>query len=137
MTGRVKYFPPLLLTAACLLCSCAGPGRSGAGGDGSTAVVFRKQTFKLVKTPDPELEAALEGVLSSSYEAAVKSTGDAYENTGFTYSMTPKGAAYPLSEIEVSCIMREKYAKSSGQELCGEFFRELGARVKRAVDARQ
>jgi hypothetical protein len=100
-------------------------------------VVVTTQTFKLVKTPDPELEAALEGVLSSSYEAAVKSTGDAYANTGFTYSMTPRGASYPLSEIEVSCIMREKYAGSRGRELCGEFFRELGARIRRAVDARQ
>ena len=133
----MKLFLPLLLTASGLLGSCAGAARHGAGGDGSAAVVFSKRTFKLVKTPDPDLEAALEGVLSSGYEAAVKNTGTASENTGFTYSMTPKGAAYPLSEIEVSCIMREKYAGSRGEELCGEFFRELGARVKRAVDARQ
>ena len=37
---------------------------------------------------------------------------------GFTYSLAPKGAVYPFSEIEVSCIMQEKYARRSGR-ICG------------------
>ncbi len=134
MRTRGKLLLPLLLPV--FMCSCAGTGRPRAPG-GYAAVVVQKRTFKLVKTPDPELEAALAGLLSSGYEAAFKSAGDASENTGFTYSMSPKGASYPLSEIEVSCLMREKYAKSRGPEICGEFFREVGVRVKRAVAGRQ
>jgi hypothetical protein len=92
----------------------------------------------LVKTPDPDLEAALEGMLLSSYEASVKAhSGDEPLKIGFTYSISPKGAIYPFSEIEVDCIMQEKYARRSGPQLCGDFFRELGARVKRAVAGRQ
>jgi hypothetical protein len=91
-----------------------------------------------VKTPDPDLEAALEGMLLSSYNAAVKAhDGDKPLEIGFTYSISPKGAIYPFSEIEVDCIMQEKYAKRSGPQLCGDFFRELGAKVRSATAARQ
>lgn len=129
-----------LCLAAALLAACAGP-RVGTGkpapGPGA-AVVFQKKTFKLVKTPDPDLEASLEGMLLSSYEAAVREhSGDKPLEIGFTYSISPRGAVYPFSEIEVSCIMQERYAKRSGPQLCGDFFRELGVKVKRAVAARQ
>jgi hypothetical protein len=125
---------PLLALAACLACACAGP--RGSGGNGS-AVVFQKQTFKLLKTPDPDFEAAIEGLLSSSYETAARNhSGDNPMEIGFTYSMSPKGAAYPFSEIEVSCIMQEKYSRGYGPELCGDFFREVAAKVKRAVAAK-
>jgi hypothetical protein len=131
------------LSALCLaafFAACAGPtagGKKAAPGPGA-AVVFQKKTFKLVKTPDPDLEASLEGMLLSSFESAVKiHSGDKPMEIGFTYSISPKGSVYPFSEIEVACIMQEKYARHSGPQLCGDFFRELGARVKRAVAARQ
>lgn len=133
-----------LLCLAAALCACAAPGGPGrhAGAapapSKSRAVVYQKQSFKLAKTPDPELEAALEGMLSASYDAAVKKLdGDRPTDIGFTYSLAPKGAVYPLSEIEVSCIMQEKYSHKLGPKLCGDFFGELGARVKRAVAGRQ
>jgi hypothetical protein len=132
-----------LCLAAALLAACAGPGKSPGGASAgpspkTAAVVFQKKTFKLVKTPDPDLEAALEGMLLTSFEAAVKEhSGDKPLEIGFTYSISPKGAVYPFSEIEVSCIMQEKYARRSGPQLCGDFFRELGVKVKRAVAARQ
>ncbi len=110
------------------------PPPSGPG----AAIVFEKRTFKLVKTPDPDLEAALEGLLSASYDKAVKNlVGDNPMEAGFTYSLAPKGAVYPFSEIEVSCILQEKYARKRGPELCGDFFTELDGRIKKAVAGRQ
>lgn len=128
----------LAVCAAVLLGGCAAPGtRSGDGqnptGPGA-AVVFRKQTFKLSKTPNQDLEAALEGALTSSYQAAVKNlVGEKPMEVGFTYSMAPRGASYPFSEIEVSCIMQEKYARRKGPRLCGDFFQELDAELKSAL----
>ena len=73
-------------------------------------------------------------MLSASYDAAVKNhAGDRPMETGFTYSLAPRGAVYPFSEIEVSCIIQEKYARRSGPEICGDFFRELDVKIKRAV----
>ncbi|MDO8806685.1 MAG: hypothetical protein Q7R35_19910 [Elusimicrobiota bacterium] len=128
----------VLLLSVPFFCACAAPGPAGQqqekpSGPGA-AIVFEKRTFKLVKTPDPDLEAALEGILSGSYDTAVKNhVGDKPMEIGFTYSLAPKGAVYPFSEIEVSCIMQEKYARRSGPEICGDFFLDLGVRIKSAV----
>ena len=130
----------LLLPACCfaaLLCACAGVtpyGQEKPSGPGS-AVIFEKQTFKLSKTPDQALEQALEPALTESYQSAVKKHyGEKPMEIGFTYSMTPRGAAYPFSEIEVSCIIQGKYFQK-GARLCGEFFKELDLRLKTALAA--
>jgi len=131
----VKIRAGLLFLSFVLFCACSG--RRG-GEQNVRAVVFQKQTFKLLKAPDPEFEAAMEGLLSSSYETAARNhSGDRPMEIGFTYSMSPKGAAYPFSEIEVSCIIQEAHAGSYGPELCGDLFRVLGAKIKRALAARQ
>lgn len=128
-----------LFLLAAFLGACSAPRPAGQqaadkpSGPGA-AIVFERQLFKLVKTPDPDLEASLEGLLSASYDIAVRNhVGDRPLEIGFTYSLAPKGAVYPFSEIEVSCIMQEKYARRSGPELCGDFFRELDVKIKKAV----
>lgn len=127
--------------AAALLAACAAPGPLPEGrqkaavpaGPGA-AVVFQKQVFKLTKTPRQNMEAILEDSLSSGYAVAVKNhSGDKPMETGFTYSMAPKGATYPFSEIEVSCIMQEKYAARIGPRLCGDFFTELDLQLNRRL----
>jgi len=98
------------------------------------AIGFEKRTFILVKKPAPVLVAALEGMLSSSYDATVRNhAGDGPAEIGFTYSMEATGAVHHFSEIEVSCILQEKDALSSGPEICGDFFRALAYRIKRAL----
>ncbi|MHB0995123.1 MAG: hypothetical protein ACYC2I_01995 [Elusimicrobiales bacterium] len=140
MSRRPGFFLPAL---ALLAAGCAVPQpEAGARRENpaakSAAVVFEKRSFKLLKTPDPELEAALEPMLTDSFDAAVKdhSGADPME-IGFTYSLAPKGAVYPFSEIEVSCIMQEKYARRRGPALCGFFFADLEKRVLKALAGRQ
>ncbi len=139
MTVRNRdLFRGVLLLSVSLACACAAPGPAGRQQDQPSgpgaAIVFEKRLFKLVKTPDPDLEGALEGLLSASYDLAVRNhAGDKPMEIGFTYSLAPKGAVYPFSEIEVSCIMQEKYARRSGPEICGDFFRELEIKIKKAV----
>jgi len=138
MNIRNAFFRCALLLSASFFCACSASIPAGKQQDKpfgpSAAIVFEKRTFKLVKTPDPDLEAALEGILSASYDTAVKNhAGDKPMEIGFTYSLAPKGAVYPFSEIEVSCIMQERYAGRSGPKICGDFFEELGIRIKSAV----
>ncbi len=140
----MRKFPAcLLLPLAAALAGCSvpeaarGPQVQAPSGPGA-AIVFEKRTFKLVRIPDPELEAALEGLLTASYEAAIKDhAGDNPMDIGFTYSLAPKGAVYPFSEIEVSCILQEKYANRRGPELCGYFFTQLDGKIRKAVAGRQ
>ncbi|OGR68926.1 MAG: hypothetical protein A2179_03540 [Elusimicrobia bacterium GWC2_63_65] len=128
---RIKFF--LAGACAALLCACGGGGLRPAK-DGA-AVAMQRQSFKLLKTPDPEFEAELEGILSASYETVTKAHAD---GTGFfAYSLSPKGAAYPLSEIEVSCLVQEGGPRLAGKRLCAEFFGELELRIGKALAARQ
>lgn len=140
MKTNAALKPLTLCLAAALLAACGAPRpavQAPAPAHGA-AVVYQKAVFKLVKTPDPDLEASLEGLLSASYDVAVKNhSGDKPMEIGFTYSVSPRGSVYPFSEIEVSCIMQEKYSKRYGPELCRDFFGEVGARVKRAVAGKQ
>lgn len=141
----MRFFAALApLLPAALLCACSAPEAEKPGqlqgqfSGPSAATVFEKRTFKLVKIPDPDLEGALEGLLSASYESAVaKHAGDNPMDIGFTYSLTPRGAVYPFSEIEVSCILQEKYAARRGGRLCGDFFGDLDARLKKALAGRE
>jgi len=128
----------VLPLAAALFCACSASRRETdkPAGPGA-AIVFGKRTFKLSKTPDPDLEAALGDLLSDSYQAAMKAySSEKPMEIGFTYSMAPGGAVYPFSEIEVSCIMQQKYARKKGPGLCGDLFREVDARVKKALSGR-
>lgn len=140
MRPSLKIVLPVL---AALAAGCAAPrpeaaARREAPAAKGAAIVFEKRSFKLVKTPDPELEAALEPMLTASFDAAVKDhSGDDPMEIGFAYSLAPKGAVYPFSEIEVSCIMQERYARRRGPELCGFFFADLAKRVEKAVAGRQ
>lgn len=96
----------------------------------ASAVTVEKMTFRLAKKPGPGLRAALEGMLSASYIIAVKNySGDGPMGEGFTYSLATKGAVYPFSEIEVSCIVQEKHTPASGPEICGDFLGDLNIRI--------
>ena len=131
---------PLAAALAALACACSAPppavkpqGAEAPAGP-SAARVYDKRMFKLVRTPNPDLDSALDGALTGSWQAAAKNlAGDKPLDIGFTYSMTPRGATYPFSDIEVSCIMQEKYFRK-GEKLCGDFFTELDARLKKAVE---
>ena len=138
--NSVNFKPLALCFAAALLAGCGAPRpvAAPAAPVRGAAVVFQKKVFRLVKTPDPDLEASLEGMLSAGYDVAVKNhSGDKPMEIGFTYSISPRGAVYPFSEVEVSCIMQEKYARRYGPELCRDFFGEVGARFRRAVAGKQ
>ena len=136
---RLALLTVLAAAAGCAVPQAAnGPASPAAPSPRSAAVVFEKRVFKLLKTPDPELEASLEGMLSDSFDAAVKNhSGDNPLDIGFAYSLAPHGAVYPFSEIEISCLMQEKYARRRGPELCGYFFDDLGARITKALAGRQ
>lgn len=137
MRRSLLLLPLLAALGACTAARVEQPPAQPAAGPGA-ATVFERRTFKLVKTPDQDLEQALEGMLSASYEAALKKrSGDNPADIGFTYSLAPKGAVYPFSEIEVSCIMQDKYARRSGAALCGDFYADLEERVKKALAGRQ
>ncbi|OGR57865.1 MAG: hypothetical protein A2X34_01950 [Elusimicrobia bacterium GWC2_51_8] len=125
-------FQPLSAAVFFLFCACGSvrPGASVQSRD--LAVVFQTRRYALSKTPDPELETALPGIVSASHDYAFKRTA-APADAGFSYTLAPKGAVYPFSEMEVSCVIRDKYASRYGGELCSSFFSDLARKIKRTL----
>jgi hypothetical protein len=122
--------------AFALVCGCAsgsvlsGDSATAVPSGPSSAVVFEKRVFKLSKTPNPEIEAGLQDALDGAFSSAVRShSGEKPMEIGFTYTVSPKGAIYPFSEVEVACLMQEKY-RSKGVKLCRDFFAAMDTRIK-------
>ena len=107
-------------------CSALKPGAPAPAGE--RAVVFQTRLYALSKTPDPDLETALPDIIAESHNYAFKKA-DAPADAGFSYTLAPKGAVYPFSEMEVGCVIREKYASRYGTELCSAFFSDLDIKI--------
>ncbi len=137
--GTAARPPALLLALLPLFAACAVPsGRpsavpAAAPSGPASADVVEKRVFQLSKTPDPDLEMALEGILSASHDDAMAALPAGARDIGFTYSLSPRGAIYPFSEVEVSCIVQRRYADRRGPELCAVFFGALDARLGKAL----
>ena len=129
----MKNFGAIVALLALGACAVPKPGAPAPARE--RAVDFQTRNYALSKIPDPELEAALPDLLAQSYDFALKRSADAPAEAGFSYTLSPKGAVYPFSEVEVSCVIREKYASRYGPGLCSAFFSALDKKIKNAVKA--
>ena len=130
----------VILAALCAaLAGCAVPAVQTAPAAAPAAPPSRQQavahqtrTYALGKVPDQDREQAFQNLLDSAQaQAAKKYSGDKPMEIGFSYSLTPKGAVYAFSEVEISCLVQASYAAGSGAELCDEFFRVIDSRIKK------
>ena len=107
---------------------CVSSGGPGAALSRQRAVVHTSRTYALGRVPDPEREQAFQDLLAAAHAAALKKRGSADE-IGFSYSLSPKGAVYTFSEVEVSCLIK-KADVSQGRQLCSDFFNAVNAGLK-------
>ena len=127
----------LVLAAAALtaLYGCAALRGPGWVPPRQRAVVHSSRTYVLGKVPDQDREQAFQDLLAAAQAQAVKKHGAASE-IGFSYSLAPKGAVYPFSEVEVSCLIKKADA-SEGEQLCSDFFSAVDAGLKKVVGSMQ
>jgi len=119
------------LSALAVLCGCAGSKGPGASSPSQRAVVYSGRTYALGKVPDQEREQAFQDLLAAAQAEAAARHGGASE-IGFSYSLALKGAVYPFSEVEVSCLIQKADA-SEGKQLCSEFFKAVDAGLKSVI----
>lgn len=135
----MRKFKQIIFAAVCsALAGCAVPAvqnpaaAPAAPPSRRQAVAHQTRTYALGKVPDQDREQAFQNLLDSALaQAAKKQAGDKPLEIGFSYSLTPKGAVYPFSEVEVSCLVQALHASGSGGELCAEFFRVIDSRIKK------
>lgn len=118
--------------AAAFLAGCSGSGRvADQSLSGEQAVSHDARTYVLGKVPDQEREQAFQELLVAAHARAVKDhAGGDSGDAGFSYSLTPKGAVYPFSEVEVSCLVQASYSNRRGRKFCSDFFRIIETRLK-------
>ncbi|MBI4801019.1 MAG: hypothetical protein HY796_00680 [Elusimicrobia bacterium] len=129
----------LFFAAGCAaIVGCAGPAAKSPAASPAPppprrqAVINETRRYALGKVPDQDRERAFQELLDSAQaQAAKKHAGDKPMEIGFSYSLTPKGAVYSFSEVEVSCLIQASYAAGPGNELCADFFRVIDSRLKK------
>ena len=89
---------------------------------GDIAIPVASKKFRLGASATQKEMGYFQRALDQAYSRALRS----YRPTGFTYSVSGVGAANPLSDIEVSCMLSEDSANSVGQKTCKLFFQEIG-----------
>jgi hypothetical protein len=130
----MKSYLPVVAVCAVFLAGCVSPGGSRAPSSRQSAVVHAGRTYALGKAPDQERERAFQELLAAAHAAALKKHYGA-DNTGFSYSLAPKGAVYSFSEVEVSCLIK-KADVSQGKRLCFDFFNAVDAGLENIVKAK-
>lgn len=127
---KLFYIPAALF----FFLGCAGPGGPGEPSPRQRAVALSGRTYALGKVPDQEREQAFQDLLEAAHAAALKKRAGA-DKIGFSYSLAPKGAVYPFSEVDVSCLIKKTDA-SEGKRLCFDFFNAVDAGLKNIVESR-
>ncbi|MFA6434368.1 MAG: hypothetical protein WCW52_06700 [Elusimicrobiales bacterium] len=121
----------LVPTGLLFVWACAGPGGPAAPSPRQRAVAQAARTYALGKVPDQDREQAFQDLLAAAHSEALKQHGAANE-IGFSYSLSPKGAVYPFSEVEVVCLIK-KADSYSGKQLCRNFFKTVDAGLRNIV----
>ncbi len=130
---------PLFLIVLCAaLAGCAAPAAQTTTTAAPApppvrqrAVITETRTYVLGKVPDQDREQDFQNLLDSAQaQAAKKHAGDKPLEVGFSYSLTPKGAVYSFSEVEVACLIQASDSRH-GAELCADFFRIIDSRIKK------
>ena len=118
------------LAAACL-CGCYSLRDHSQPVTPQQAVSQSARSYALGREPDQEREQAFQDLLAAAHTAALDKRGAAPE-TGLSYSLSPKGAVYPFSKVEVACLVQRADA-SQGKALCREFFKAVDAGFEKVI----
>jgi hypothetical protein len=98
------------------------------------AMTHSMHTYTLGREPDQDREQAFQALLETAHAAALVKRG-ASPDTGLSYSLSPKGAVYPFSEVEIACLVQKADA-GQGKALCKEFFKAVDEGFRKIIEPR-
>ena len=129
----IKSRALLFCVALACVCSwgCYGRRDQSPVVPSQQAISQSARTYALGREPDQEREQAFQNLLAAAYAAALDMRG-APPETGLSYSLSPKGAVYSFSEVEVACLV-QKADSSRGKALCREFFKAVDAGLEKVI----
>ena len=118
----------------CMACGCAGVppvGRNDVLKPGpNTAVIVETRTYLLGKTPDQEIERAFHNCAMDSARSARRRVLGEKKGIGFNYTLTPKGAVAPFSDVAVACIVQSGHVQRYGRALCSGMFVLIDRKIR-------
>ncbi len=95
------------------------------------AIIAKSRNYILENPTDySEIEGFNEKILEA-YKRTISTTLWAKFRAGFVYKIIPKGVINPFSEIEVECLVRNKYSRRYGIKLCDKFFKNIEKEFKK------
>lgn len=94
-------------------------GNTGVYGDLAVEISSKKYHMGAKATSTDLRE--FQTVLDESYLKVFKD----YKEVGFTYMLSPAGSVNPLSEIDIKCMISERFSDDNGKEVCDKFFSNI------------
>lgn len=91
-------------------------GDTGVYGDLAVEIASKKYPLGAKATSNDLSD--FQKVLDKSYLSVFED----YSKVGFTYMLSPAGSVNPLSEINIKCMISERFSDDNGKEVCDKFF---------------
>ncbi len=91
-------------------------GDTGVYGDLAVEIASKKYPIGAEATSNDLSD--FQKVLDESYLKVFED----YSKIGFTYMLSPAGSVNPLSEIDIKCMISERFSDDKGKEVCDKFF---------------
>ena len=97
---------------------------------GNSAIVAKSENYILADPKDYNKIADFNEKILKAYKRTISSAIFFDFKTGFVYKIIPKGIINPYSEVQVECLVQNKYSGKYGEKLCNKFFKNIEEEFK-------
>ena len=97
---------------------------------GNEAVVAKSENYILADPKDYNKIADFNEKILNAYKRTISNASSRDFKTGFVYKIIPKGIINPYSEVQVMCLVQNKYSGKFGLKLCNKFFKNIEEEFK-------
>lgn len=92
---------------------------------GNEAVIAKSENYILANPTDYNKIADFNEKILAAYKRTIANTASGDFQAGFVYKIIPKGIVNPYSEVQVACLVQNKYSGKYGKKLCNKFFKSI------------
>jgi hypothetical protein len=97
---------------------------------GNEAIVAKSENYILADPTDYNKIADFNEKILKAYKRTISPGSYGDFQAGFVYKIVPKGIVNPFSEVQVECVVQNKYSGKYGEKLCNKFFKNIEEEFK-------
>ncbi|MBU2530881.1 MAG: hypothetical protein KKD35_07575 [Elusimicrobia bacterium] len=96
-----------------------------APGKGNEAIIVKSENYILAEPRDYNKIVEFNEKILNAYKQTILIADTSDFKTVFVYKIIPKGIVNPFSQVEVACLVQNKYSGKYALSLCNKFFKNI------------